>query len=230
MALACFLLILSLLVLIPSLLYTFLFILLSCLLWVVGFLLHPFSTPSPLTLQSVCRSFSLSRSPPSSFFSTFPSFSLLTSLIVSSPITHSWIFWSCKGSWLIQTASPYAGRMTQILWVTVSPRQPRKQSWAWTRSCAGASSSPPPWASLHHCPGSDDARALGPAGTWVPLCLKSGPKRACSQHRPTALRTLLFNKGRLWPQQLFWQQTFSFSWKPLPSPWFGEREFFFPHS
>lgn len=82
------------------------------------------------------------------------------------------------------------------------------------RSWAGARSSPPPWASLHRCPGSDDAWALGIAGTWVPLCLKAGPKWAHSQHHPVALRTLPLCKGRLWPQNHFWQQSSFFSLKP----------------
>uniref|UniRef100_A0A8D0QRZ9 Uncharacterized protein n=1 Tax=Sus scrofa TaxID=9823 RepID=A0A8D0QRZ9_PIG len=48
---------------------------------------QPFRTPSQG--KSLHSYGSCLLSPPSSFFSTFPSFSLLTSLIVSSPITHS---------------------------------------------------------------------------------------------------------------------------------------------
>lgn len=73
-------------------------------------------------------------------------------------------FCPIKGSWLIQTASPYTGLMTQTLWVAISPTQPRKQSWVWGQLQLASQR-----ASLHHCLDSDDARAAGPAGTWVPL-------------------------------------------------------------
>lgn len=121
--------------------------------------------------------------------------------------------------------------MTQILWVTVSPTQPRKQSWAWGPALEQLQhtslSQPAP------LPRSDDARALGSARTWVPLCLEAGPNWAHSQHHPAALGTLPFNKGRLQPRQLFWQQNYFFSLKPchhldLERHFFPFTSFLFP--
>lgn len=213
---------------VPSLLRTCPFILPPCLLRVVGCLPHPFLTPCPLSPHlSVRLSHRLRHSRTSSSVSTISVLSLLAPLATSSPVTHSLIFLSFKGSWLIQTASPHAGLVTQILWVTIFTQAAQKAKLSVNEVLAGASSSRPPRASLHRCPGSDDARALGPAGTWVPFCLKPSPQGAHSQHHPTVRRTLPFAKGRLQPQQLFWQQTSFFSWKPCHHLGL-ERERFFP--
>lgn len=92
-----------------------------------AFLLQSLVTPSP-SLSYLSTSFSLS-SPSHSPFPCFPVFCLLLPpLSIFSPILCSIIFLSYKGSWLIRTASPYTGPMTQFLWVTVSLAQPRKQS------------------------------------------------------------------------------------------------------
>lgn len=189
---------------VPCLLRTCPFILPPCLLRVVGCLPHPFLTPCPLSPHlSVRLSHRLRHSRTSSSVSTISVLSLLAPLATSSPVTHSLIFLSFKGSWLIQTASPHAGLVTQILWVTIFTQAAQKAKLSVNEVLAGASSSRPPRASLHRCPGSDDARALGPAGTWVPFCLKPSPQGAHSQHHPTVRRTLPFAKGRLQPQQLF---------------------------
>lgn len=192
---------------------------------------HPFLTPCLLSPHlSVRLSHRLRHSRTSSSVSTVSVLSLLASLATSSPVTCSLIFLSFKGSWLIQTASPHAGLMTQILWVTIFTQAAQKAKLSVNEVLAGASSSRPPRASLHRCPGSDDARALGPAGTWVPFCLKPSPQGAHSQHHPTVPRTLPFAKGRLQPQQLFWQQTSFFSWKPCHHLGLERERFFPPHS
>lgn len=77
-------------------------------------------------------------------------------------------FWSCLGTWLNQTASPYAGLMTQILWVTVSPTQPRKLK---LRVRVHPGEAPQPSLSQPApLPGSEDARS-GPTAPGC-LCLK----------------------------------------------------------
>lgn len=55
---------------------------------------------------------------------------------------------------------------------------------------------PCPGASLHHCPGSADARAVGPL---APGSLRLDHLRN-SLPAPPRLRMLPFNRGKLWPQ------------------------------
>lgn len=122
--------------------------------------------------------------------------------------------------------------MTQILGVTIFPTQPRKQSWVW-----GPDLEPTPVCLPE--PACTAALAVMMHVLWaLPapgyLCLNPGPTRAHSQEHPESLRTLPFSKGRLWPQQLFWQQTSSFSLKPchrlgLERDYFSPT-FFFPFS
>lgn len=88
-------------------------------------------------------------------------------------IPHSVIFLSYKGSWLIRTASPYTGPMTQFLWVTVSfspESKAEREALAWSLLQHASLSQPAP------LPWQRRRTRSGPRGTWVPLCLKAGPK------------------------------------------------------
>lgn len=136
---------LLLLVLARSISFMYLSLHPSYLLRVVGCLPHPFLTPCPLFPHLFVRlSHHLRHSLTSSSVSTVSVLSLLTSLATSSPITRSLIFLSFKGSWLIQTASPHAGLMTQILWVTIFTQAAQKAKLSVNEVPAGASSSRPP--------------------------------------------------------------------------------------
>lgn len=124
--------------------------------------------------------------------------------------------WSCLGSWLNQTASLSAGLKTRILWVIISPMQPRKLS---VRACPGAAPALTKPACTAAC---QQGCTLWACSTWVPLP-EVGPE-STSKHHGLAPRTLPFSKGRLWPQHS-WQQNLSLFTESMPSPSFGERHF-----